>query len=305
MAIRYHLRLMAVVVKNIRILLIGCAVSLCGFSFADVEEEDSGTLRIETETEEYSADIYLGNTAEGKPAQLRLPLPDSISAFKTSPQEKKEFLSLLHEKELPDCYREARKKLGAFSSKGAGDVNEWMNVLSWDISGIVSRCGVKRKELCRIWAEYGAAVLKTFRTQYDPELKQKQARMKEEYDKMSAERTLRLVQERKLSLFCGADPRSIYYNNKLLSNEDRNNNCKYHLEKRLEPAFVEMLVRFYPGQAGEVVKYLKKAGYADQEIGDLIDRTVGRDGRTEFLYKGDRERQHDRKIKSRGSGHMK
>lgn len=62
---------------------------------------------------------------------------------------------------------------------------------------------------------------------------------------------------------------------------------------------------FYPGQAGEVVKYLKKAGYADQEIGDLIDRTVGRDGRTEFLYKGDRERQHDRKIKSRGSGHMK
>ncbi len=145
---------------------------------------------------------------------------------------------------------------------------------------------IKRKELCRIWAEYGAAVLKTFRTQYDPELKQKQARMKEEYDKMSAERTLRLVQERKLSLFRGADPRSIYYNNKLLSNEDRNGNCKYHLEKRLEPAFVEMLVRFYPGQAGEVVKYLKKAGYADQEIGDLIDRTVGRDGKTEFLYKG-------------------
>ncbi len=88
-------------------------------------------------------------------------------------------------------------------------------------------------------------------------------------------------------------------------NEDSNDNGKYHLEKRLEPAFVEMLVRFYPGQAGEVVKYLKKAGYADQEIGDLIDRTVGRDGKTEFLYKGGRGRQHDRKIKSRGSGHMK
>ena len=84
MAIRYHLRLMAVVVNNIRILLIGCAVFLCGLSYADVEEEDSGALRIETETEEYSVDIYLGNTAEGKPAQLRLPLPDSISAFKTS-----------------------------------------------------------------------------------------------------------------------------------------------------------------------------------------------------------------------------
>ena len=78
MAIRYHLRLMAVVVNNIKILLIGCAVFLCGFSFADVGEEDSGALRIETETEEYSADIYLGNTADRKPSQLRLPFPDSI-----------------------------------------------------------------------------------------------------------------------------------------------------------------------------------------------------------------------------------
>ena len=58
MAIRYHLRLMAVVVNNIRILLIGCAVFLCGLSYADVEEEDSGALRIETETEEYSAYIW-------------------------------------------------------------------------------------------------------------------------------------------------------------------------------------------------------------------------------------------------------
>ena len=101
------------------------------------------------------------------------------------------------------------------------------------------------------------------------------------------------------------DSRSLYYNNKLLANEKRNSLCRFFLEKRLEPAFVEMLVRFYPGQAGEVVKYLKKAGYADQEIGDLIDRTVGRDGKTEFLYKGGRGRQHDRKIKSCGSGHMK
>ena len=184
-------------------------------------------------------------------------------------------------------------------------VVRWMSSLSWDISGIVSRCGVKRKELCRIWSEYGAAVLKTFRTQYDPELKRKQARMKEEYDKMSAARTWELVQARKLSLFGGGDSRSLYYNNKLLANEKRNSLCRFFLEKRLEPAFVEMLVRFYPGQAGEVVKYLKKAGYADQEIGDLIDRTVGRDGKTEVLYKGGRGRQHDRKIKARGSGHMK
>lgn len=129
--------------------------------------------------------------------------------------------------------------------------------------------------------------------------------MKEEYDKMSAVRTWELVQERKLSLFGGGDPRSRYYSNKLLANKKRNDSCRFYLEKRLEPAFVEMLVRFYPGQAGEVIKYLKKAGYADKEIGDIIDRTVGRDGRTEFLYKGDRARKHDKKTRHPVSNRVK
>lgn len=288
---------------------------------------------------------------EGKPALLRLPLPDSVPALKIPPQEKKEFLSLIRGKELPECYQELRKKMNVFSQKGAGDIAgedarqlswifyavasmdvfplnydentpkdglydnmdyalkvrivERMSVLSLDVSGIASRCGVKRKDLGRIWSEYGAAVLKTFRDQYDPELDRKQAKMKEEYDKMSAVRTWELVQERKLSLFGGGDPRSRYYSNKLLANKKRNDSCRFYLEKRLEPAFVEMLVRFYPGQAGEVIKYLKKAGYADKEIGDIIDRTVGRDGRTEFLYKGDRARKHDKKTRPPVSNRVK
>lgn len=288
---------------------------------------------------------------EGKPALLRLPLPDSVPALKIPHQEKKEFLSLIRGKELPECYQELRKKMNVFSQKGAGDIAgedarqlswifyavasmdvfplnydentpkdglydnmdyalkvrivERMSVLSLDVSGIASRCGVKRKDLGRIWSEYGAAVLKTFRDQYDPELDRKQAKMKEEYDKMSAVRTWELVQERKLSLFGGGDPRSRYYSNKLLANKKRNDSCRFYLEKRLEPAFVEMLVRFYPGQAGEVIKYLKKAGYADKEIGDIIDRTVGRDGRTEFLYKGDRARKQDKKTRPPVSSRVK
>ena len=76
-------------------------------------------------------------------------------------------------------------------------------------------------------------MLETFRERYDPELNREQ------------------------------EPWALYCNNKLMSNEKRNDSCKYELEKRLEAAFVEMLVHFYPGQAGEEVKYLKKAGYAD------------------------------------------
>lgn len=50
--------------------------------------------------------------------------------------------------------------------------------------------------------------------------------------------------------------------------------------------FVEMLVNLFPGQSGAVKNYLRMAGYADKEIPDLINRTVGRTPATEFLYKG-------------------
>lgn len=55
---------------------------------------------------------------------------------------------------------------------------------------------------------------------------------------------------------------------------------------RMEKHYMVMLVRFYPGKAAEIKKRIKEAGYTNQEMYDLIDRTVGRDAETEFLYKG-------------------
>lgn len=52
--------------KSTKFLLIYCAVFLCSFSRVGADEEGSGALRIETETEEYSADIHLGNTTDRK-----------------------------------------------------------------------------------------------------------------------------------------------------------------------------------------------------------------------------------------------
>lgn len=57
---------MMIVFKCAKILLIYCTVFLCSLSCADVQEEESGALSIETETEEYSADIHLGNTTDRK-----------------------------------------------------------------------------------------------------------------------------------------------------------------------------------------------------------------------------------------------
>lgn len=68
--------------------------------------------------------------------------------------------------------------------------------------------------------------------------------------------------------------------------------------KRLENDFVDMLVEFFPGKGGEVKKYIRMAGYGEDEISGLIDRTVGRDSRTEFLYKGRKESRDRKRIKS-------
>lgn len=65
----------------------------------------------------------------------------------------------------------------------------------------------------------------------------------------------------------------------------------------LEDSYIKFLTRRFSGKASEVRKYIKLAGYEDHEIGDLLDRTVGRNSRTEFLYQGRYGLEHDRKKK--------
>lgn len=84
----------------------------------------------------------------------------------------------------------------------------------------------------------------------------------------------------------------------------RNNINKYRkkiLEQNislLEKNFVEVLSKYLNGKYSEVLKYIKLSGYEDHEITELLDRTVGRNNRTEFLYKGRYGSEHDRKNKS-------
>ena len=72
---------------------------------------------------------------------------------------------------------------------------------------------------------------------------------------------------------------------KIVANDGRNMEIKNTVE-RMEEDFVPTLVRLFPGKKGEVIKYIRMAGYQEGEINDLVDRTVGRDSSTEFLYKG-------------------
>lgn len=69
--------------------------------------------------------------------------------------------------------------------------------------------------------------------------------------------------------------------------------------KDMEKYFMEILVRVFPGKYSKVEEFLLQAGYSKQEIPDLIDRTVGRDNTTDFLYKGKHRISHERLLKKK------
>lgn len=73
--------------------------------------------------------------------------------------------------------------------------------------------------------------------------------------------------------------------NRLATNEARNNRLKNIIPRR-ERIFVRELMQCFPTKATEVKKYLRMAGYSDQEIPALLDRTVGRVPEAQYLYKG-------------------
>ncbi len=61
-----------------------------------------------------------------------------------------------------------------------------------------------------------------------------------------------------------------------------------------EKVFMKLLVTEFPGQYGKVENFILEAGYSKEDIPGLIDRTVGRNKKTDFLYKGKHRQEHDK-----------
>lgn len=70
--------------------------------------------------------------------------------------------------------------------------------------------------------------------------------------------------------------------------------------KHLEKVFMELLVSEFPGQYSKVEEFLLQSGYTRGDIPNLIDRTVGREPKTDFLYQGRHRVEHDRLLKKKG-----
>ena len=178
----------------------------------------------------------------------------------------------------------------------------------------------KREELGRLSSEYFAEMLQCVRDLHDPKLEENLKATMEKirkdrweqfrkkwapWEKQSEERR-RLWREKKFDILSLSDEEKkkileqheSWERELSLTNNDlqaiscrmgileRRNRDIPHIVKGMEKDFVEILVNYFPGKKGEVVKYIRMAGYRNDEINSLIDRTVGRDGKTEFLYKG-------------------
>ncbi len=154
-------------------------------------------------------------------------------------------------------------------------------ITTFDIQSISRITGIKNKYLENINSIYFSTILKTLRSSYISDLKEKMPGLQEEaFETLKAQPYLLQNRLGKLSVL-----------------ERRNNAINSLISSLLEEQFVNMLVRYFPNKSNEVLKYIKMAGYEGSEISELIDRTVGRDSKTEYLYKGRVGHEHEKRIK--------
>ena len=147
-----------------------------------------------------------------------------------------------------------------------------------------------RKELLHLFASYSAGVLKAVRDSYDPDLKEKIKKMQFQCTKEDDEETRHL----KLSFFRSKRPL-----------KDTRNSSLPNQIKWLEELVVKSLLYYFPNQPREVERYIKMAGYrGEEEIDELIYRTVGRVPESECLFKGDRGKRYEKKLRTGRVSHV-
>ncbi len=154
---------------------------------------------------------------------------------------------------------------------------------------------VKNQIIRRLFLPYYARILKQYKNAQEPNPYQRDAQgnpvpplsdKEKEFRKREIERIKRLPVQEVLKLMReGSSHRSfIETRNEVFGDE----------VKHLEKALMKLLVSEFPGQYGKVENFILEAGYSKEDIPGLIDRTVGRDEKTDFLYKGKHRQKHDK-----------
>ena len=129
-------------------------------------------------------------------------------------------------------------------------------------------------------ASYCAQIIKDMRRSYNPELAKQQPRDEEKF----LEHNRKLIASGKLT-HEQFTRREKLFQYRMSTMERRNDTARNNLNL-MEKDFINMLTRYFSDNAGKAKQLIKQAGYTDKEIPDLLNRTVGRNAKTEFLYKG-------------------
>lgn len=154
-------------------------------------------------------------------------------------------------------------------------------IATFDVQSISKMMGIKENCVKNINSIYFSTIKKTLRSKYIVNVEEKITGLQEEMFKYLKEQPY-ILQNRleKLSIL-----------------ERRNTVINSFISSILEEQFVDMLMQYYPNNPGEVLKSVKMAGYEGSEILELIDRTVGRNFKTEYLYQGWIGKEPKKKLK--------
>ena len=151
--------------------------------------------------------------------------------------------------------------------------------------------GIHEQRLKHLHAAYAAAIIKRLKSLHLPAFGKKETALKDEI--------IRSHPANPDGNVIGSDVKDYEWThrwNNLVTFSSRNNMYHSYVSKIMEKRFIPMLVKYFPDQAGEVVKYIRKAGYGDGEVLDLIDRTAGYNSKTAYLYQGKSGEEHRKKF---------
>ncbi|WP_300666275.1 hypothetical protein [uncultured Akkermansia sp.] len=151
--------------------------------------------------------------------------------------------------------------------------------------------GIHEQRLKHLHAAYAAAIIKRLKSLHLPDFGKKETALKDEI--------IRSHPANPDGNVIGSDVKDYEWThrwNNLVTFSSRNSMYHSYVSKIMEKRFIPMLVKYFPDQAGEVVKYIRKAGYGDGEVLDLIDRTAGYNSKTAYLYQGKSGEEHRKKF---------
>ena len=156
--------------------------------------------------------------------------------------------------------------------------------------------GIHEQRLKHLHAAYAAAIIKRLKSLHLPDFGKKETALKDAI--------IRSHPANPDGNVIGSDVKDYEWThrwNNLVTFSSRNSMYHSYVSKIMEKRFIPMLVKYFPDQAGEVVKYIRKAGYGDGEVLDLIDRTAGYNSKTAYLYQGKSGEEHRKKLQRKQS----